>query len=64
MDGLETAALIRQREDSSHTPIIFLTGASPPEEEVVKAGSSAEFMGALGVSRRLFDNPMCRTPWG
>ena len=27
-------------------------------------GSSAEFMGVLGVSRRFFDNPMCRTPLG
>ena len=25
MDGLETAALIRQRKKSAHTPIIFIT---------------------------------------
>jgi signal transduction histidine kinase len=29
MDGFETARMIRGRERSQHTPIIFLTGASP-----------------------------------
>ena len=28
MDGFETAKLIRERRQSAHTPIIFLTGAS------------------------------------
>ena len=37
MDGLETATRIRQRERSKHTPIIFLTGASPPAEQIAKA---------------------------
>ena len=29
LDGLETATLIRQRESSKHTPIIFHTAAIP-----------------------------------
>jgi len=34
MDGLETAALIRQRERSRHTPIIFLTAFSTSDQMV------------------------------
>ncbi len=34
MDGFETAALIRQREKSQHTPIIFLTAFGKAEEQV------------------------------
>lgn len=34
MDGLETAALIRQRERSRHTPIIFLTAFSTSNQMV------------------------------
>src|SRR5258708_1987595 len=34
MDGFETATLIRQRERSSHTPIIFLTAIYRLEEHV------------------------------
>lgn len=34
MDGFETAALIRQRERSRHTPIIFLTALGRGEEHV------------------------------
>ena len=37
MDGLETAQLIRQREQSKGTPIIFITAASPVEDQVAKA---------------------------
>src|SRR5271154_910059 len=31
MDGLETARLVRSRERSCHTPIVFLTAASSGE---------------------------------
>ena len=34
MDGFETAALIRQRERSRHTPIIFLTALGRGEEHI------------------------------
>jgi len=34
MDGFETAALIRQRERSRHTPIIFLTALGRSEEHM------------------------------
>jgi signal transduction histidine kinase len=34
MDGLETAALIRQRERSRHTPIIFVTALGCSEEHI------------------------------
>lgn len=34
MDGFETATLIRQRERSQHTPIIFLTGVERSEEQM------------------------------
>src|SRR6266403_5569846 len=36
MDGFETAALIRQRERSKHTPIIFLTALGRSEEALFK----------------------------
>src|SRR5438874_1829238 len=36
MDGFETAALIRQRERSRHTPIIFLTALGRSEEALFK----------------------------
>jgi two-component system sensor histidine kinase/response regulator len=34
MDGLETAALIRQRERSRHTPLIFVTALGRSEEHI------------------------------
>jgi signal transduction histidine kinase len=34
MDGFETAALVRQRERSRHTPIIFLTALGRSEEHI------------------------------
>ncbi|WP_274054981.1 response regulator [Thalassomonas haliotis] len=37
IDGLETAALIRQRKLSEYTPIIFITATSPVQEEVTRA---------------------------
>src|SRR5262245_27030372 len=36
MDGLETATLIRQRDRSRHTPIIFLTAYEGNEGEMVR----------------------------
>src|SRR6266702_4902640 len=36
MDGFETAALIRQRDKSRHTPIIFLTALGRSEEALFK----------------------------
>ena len=36
MDGFETAALIRQRERSRHTPIIFLTALGRSEEALFR----------------------------
>ncbi|MDO8539800.1 MAG: response regulator [Opitutaceae bacterium] len=39
MDGFETAALIRQRKSSAHTPIIFITSFSTAEVEVYRGYS-------------------------
>ena len=39
MDGFETAALIRQRQNSEHTPIIFVTAFSTTDEQVYKGYS-------------------------
>ncbi len=36
MDGFETATLIRQRDKSRHTPIIFLTAADKTQEQAVR----------------------------
>src|SRR5690349_6856077 len=36
MDGLETATLIRQRDRSRHTPIIFLTALGKSEEHLIR----------------------------
>jgi PAS domain S-box-containing protein len=39
MDGFETAALIRQRKSSAHTPIIFITSFSTGDVEVYRGYS-------------------------
>src|SRR5437016_9604823 len=39
IDGFETAALIREREKSRHTPIIFLTAINKTEQHVFKGYS-------------------------
>src|SRR5262245_36830232 len=39
IDGFETAELIRQREKSRHTPIIFLTAVNKRDEHVFKGYS-------------------------
>jgi two-component system sensor histidine kinase/response regulator len=36
MDGFETAALIRQRDKSRHTPILFLTAADSAQAQAVR----------------------------
>jgi two-component system, sensor histidine kinase and response regulator len=36
MDGFETAALIRQRDKSRHTPILFLTAADSTQTQAVR----------------------------
>src|SRR5262252_8642867 len=36
MDGFETAALIKQREKSRHTPIIFLTAVDRSDDQVFR----------------------------
>ncbi|HZB26917.1 MAG TPA: response regulator, partial [Gemmatimonadales bacterium] len=36
MDGFETAALIRQRDKSRHTPILFLTAADNTQAQAVR----------------------------
>ncbi|HEX8561067.1 MAG TPA: response regulator [Pyrinomonadaceae bacterium] len=40
LDGYETAALAREREQSRHTPIIFLTAINQSEAQVFKGYSS------------------------
>src|SRR3954467_7559359 len=39
MDGFETAALIRQRVSSEHTPIIFITSINSSENHISKGYS-------------------------
>jgi CheY-like chemotaxis protein len=36
LDGLQTAALIKQNETTRHTPIIFLTAYTPNSEQIFK----------------------------
>ncbi len=40
MDGFQTAALIRERDRSKHTPIIFLTAIGKTEEDIFKGYST------------------------
>ena len=40
LDGYETAALVREREQSRHTPIIFLTAINQSEAQVFKGYST------------------------
>ena len=39
LDGFETAALIRERQRTSHTPIIFVTALHSDEEHMVRGYS-------------------------
>jgi PAS domain S-box-containing protein len=36
LDGFETARLLRERDSTTYTPIIFITAASPVDREVIK----------------------------
>src|SRR5215510_4834982 len=40
LDGFETAGLIKQRERTSHVPIIFVTAISKEEEQVFRGYSA------------------------
>jgi CheY-like chemotaxis protein len=42
MDGIETAGLIRERERTKHTPIIFLTALGNIEERIRSAQNLGE----------------------
>src|SRR5438874_4337746 len=39
MDGFETAALMRQRKNSEHTPVIFVTAYGPADNHVARGYS-------------------------
>jgi CheY-like chemotaxis protein len=47
LDGYETAALIRQRERSAHTPIIFLTADAGDRDDTLRAydQGAVDFLG-------------------
>jgi CheY-like chemotaxis protein len=51
MDGFETATLIRSRERSQHTPIIFITGLNQNDTHVFKGYS----LGAVDYLLKPFD---------
>ncbi len=56
MDGFETAALIRERTRSAHTPIVFLTAYSKQEAYVSRAYS----VGAVDYVFKPFDPEVLR----
>ena len=56
IDGFETAALIRQRERSRYTPIIFLSAVDTLETDVLKGAST-------GAVDYLFKPVVLKTPW-
>jgi signal transduction histidine kinase len=60
MDGFETAAMVRERERSRHTPIIFLT-ALGPREDYVRQGYS---LGAVDYISKPFVPEILRTKVG
>ncbi|MEO7331459.1 MAG: response regulator, partial [Minicystis sp.] len=47
IDGYETAALIRKRERSAHTPIIFLTADTGDQDDILRAydHGAVDFLG-------------------
>src|ERR1700722_14542696 len=57
MDGFETAFLIRQRRNSEHTPIIFITGVSDTETHVSRGYS----LGAVDYSPPPFRREVLQT---
>lgn len=52
LDGFETAKLIRRRDQSSDTPIIFITAMDPDDEAVFKGYS----VGAVDYLFKPFDS--------
>src|SRR5580700_11332400 len=60
MDGFETAALIRQRERSRHTPIIFLTALGRSEEHIRRGYT----LGAVDYLSKPFVPEILRTKVG
>lgn len=57
MDGFETARLIRQRESSRHTPIIFLTAVNKSNRHVFEGYS----IGAVDYLLKPFDPDILRS---
>ncbi|HET6568830.1 MAG TPA: response regulator [Rhodothermales bacterium] len=60
MDGFETATLLRQREQTLHTPIIFLTAGDNSSEKVFRGYS----VGAVDYMSKPFDPVILRTKVG
>jgi two-component system, sensor histidine kinase and response regulator len=60
MDGFETAALIRERERSRHTPIIFLTALGRGEEHIRRGYT----LGAVDYITKPFVPEILRTKVG
>src|SRR6202167_4278156 len=60
MDGFETAAFIRQRERSRHTPIIFLTALDRSEEHIRRGYT----LGAVDYLSKPFVPEILRTKVG
>lgn len=56
MDGFDTAALIRDRERSRHTPIVFLTAAGRSEAEIARGYE----MGAVDYLTKPFSPAILR----
>lgn len=57
LDGYETASLIRQREQSSRTPIIFLTAINKEEAHMLRGYDA----GAVDFVFKPFDSAMLRS---
>src|ERR687888_2436866 len=57
LDGFETATLIKQRERTSHVPIIFITAISKDEEQVFRGYS----VGAVDYVFKPFDPQVLRS---
>jgi PAS domain S-box-containing protein len=57
LDGFETAALIKQRERTRHTPIIFLTAISKEEQHVFRGYGT----GAVDYILKPFDPDILRS---
>jgi PAS domain S-box-containing protein len=57
LDGFETARLIKQRERTSHVPIIFVTAISKDEEQVFRGYSA----GAVDYVFKPFDPDVLRS---